>query len=60
MRLIVIKIGCVSLIEKERLAESPNLGIAPVFGENIGGVEIARDVVHRNKSGGNGFSNTMK
>jgi hypothetical protein len=48
------------LIKEKRLKESPNLGVAPMFREDISWVEISRDVMHRHEPSSNRLADPVK
>ena len=60
MRLILEEFSSISLVEEERLKESPNRLVTPMFGHNVGRIEFAGQMVETNKFGGNSFADTVK
>jgi len=57
--LIWEEVGSFSPVKEEGLQGRPNVGMSPVFTENVGRIEIALHMGEAHNLGGNGLSNTV-
>jgi len=53
------EVGSFSPVKEEGLQGRPNVGMSPVFTENVGRIEVALDMGEAHNLGGNGLPNTM-
>ena len=56
---LVKGMDCVALIEKEGLKHRPNLGISPMFAEDVCNVLIAGNMAEFDQTCRNSFTNTV-
>jgi hypothetical protein len=58
-KLVLLKIICITVVEKEWLKNAPNVLVSPLFAENVSRIELTRDVMDRKNFGSNGFTHHL-
>ena len=56
----LINVQCISLPKEQSLEEGPNIGIFPMFAQDVGRIVSTRDMCEDNKSSGNHFPDIME